>query len=112
MTSPRNYTHQRQQPEKPVTSSYKKYAAHKRGLSLDDVETYHSQSRDDDDVLSIDSDIDTAVLGNLSPEQQEALLNLDLSGNTAEVAIQLKRIPGLTNNQVTLLLQVASSLAA
>lgn len=110
MKSPRNY--QRQQPEKPVASSYKKKSAPIRGLSLDDVETYHAQSRDDDDVLSIDSDIDTGVLGNLSPEQQEALLNLDLSGNTAEVAIQLKRIPGLTNNQVTLLLQVASSLAA
>mmetsp|Transcript_2738 Transcript_2738/g.4170 ORF Transcript_2738/g.4170 Transcript_2738/m.4170 type:complete len:608 (+) Transcript_2738:101-1924(+) len=111
-SSPRNYSYQRQQPEKPVTSSYKKKHEPKKGLSLDDVETYQVQSRDDDDVLSIDSDIDTAVLGNLSPEQQEALLNLDLSGNTAEVAIQLKRIPGLTNSQVTLLLQVASSLAA
>ena len=76
------------------------------------METYHVQSRDDDDVLSIDSDIDTAILGNLSPEQQEALLNLDLSGNTGDLTIQLKKIPGLTNNQVTLLLQVASSLAA
>ena len=64
-------------------------------------ETYQVQSRDDDDVLSLDSDIDMGALGNLSPEQQDALLNLDLSGNTAEVAIQLKKIPGLTNNQVT-----------
>lgn len=108
LTSPRRYN-ERQQAE---TNKY----THKKGLSLDYVdefmETYHVQSRDDDDVLSIDSDIDTAILGNLSPEQQEALLNLDLSGNTGEVAIQLKKIPGLTNNQVTLLLQVASSLAA
>jgi len=112
--SPRKYTHERQQPEKPVRSQ--KYT-HKKGLSLDDFdefmsETYQVQSRDDDDVLSLDSDIDMGALGNLSPEQQDALLNLDLSGNTAEVAIQLKKIPGLTNNQVTLLLQVASSLAA
>jgi chromosome segregation ATPase len=112
--SPRKYTHERQQPEKPVRSQ--KYT-HKKGLSLDDFdefmsETYQVQSRDDDDVLSLDSDIDMGALGNLSPEQQDALLNLDLSGNTAEVATQLKKIPGLTNNQVTLLLQVASSLAA
>ncbi|KAL7498366.1 hypothetical protein ACHAWT_009414 [Skeletonema menzelii] len=112
LASPRKYN-EREQAE--ISVSDKKYT-HRKGLSLDYVdefmETYQVQSRDDDDVLSIDSDIDTAILGNLSPEQQEALLNLDLSGNTGEVAIQLKKIPGLTNNQVTLLLQVASSLAA
>jgi hypothetical protein len=115
-TSPRTYTNERQQAEKSVTP--RKYA-HKKELSLgvgdfDEyiAESYQVQSRDDDDVVSIDSDIDTAALGDLSPEQQEALLNLDLSGSTAEVAKALKKVPGLTENQVTLLLQVASSLAA
>ena len=75
------------------------------------TETYKAQSRDDDDLVSLDSDIDTAALGDLSPEQQEALLNLDLSGSTQEVASSLRKVPGLTENQVTLLLQVASSLA-
>ncbi|KAL7439097.1 hypothetical protein ACHAXM_006520 [Skeletonema potamos] len=127
--SPRKYTHQRQQAQTSASSrkcshqrqqeeksvSPKKYT-HKTELSLDDfdeyiTETYKVQSRDDDDIVSIDSDIDTADLGDLSPEQQEALRNLDLSGGSAEVAKALKKVPGLTDNQVTLLLQVASSLA-
>jgi hypothetical protein len=99
--------------------SPKKYAPKKRD-ALDEfdeyvpyvsTETYKGQSRDDDDVVSLDSDIDTAALGDLTPEQQEALLTLDLSGTSQEVSSALKKVPGLTENQVALLLQVASSLA-
>lgn len=114
--SPGKYTQRQQQQARKPVSPKKKYS-HKKGLGLEDfdeyiAETYKVQSRDDDDVVSIDSDIDTAALGDLSPEQQEALINLDLSGSSAEVARALKQVPGLTDNQVTLLLQVASSLAA
>ena len=110
---------QGQERRRQASSTYRRkqnITPHRKAPSLDNfdeimAETYKVQSRDDDDVLSIDSDIDTGILGDLSPEQQKALLNLDLSGSSGEVAVKLKKIPGLTNNQVTLLLQVANSLA-
>ena len=106
------YVHQKHQVE--IPTSPRKYVPQKQ-TALDYIEeyteTYKAQSRDDEDLVSLDSDIDTAALGDLSPEQQEALLNLDLSGSTKEVASSLRKVPGLTENQVTLLLQVASSLA-
>ncbi|KAL7473748.1 hypothetical protein ACHAXS_014494 [Conticribra weissflogii] len=58
------------------------------------------------------SDVDTAIaLGDLTDEQREALESLDLTGGKEEIAATLSRIPGLTKKQVSLLVDVASSLA-
>jgi len=71
------------------------------------------QSRDDTECFSHLSDVDTAMaLGELSEDQRLALEQLDLSGSKDEIASMLGRVPGLTMNQVTLLVDVASSLAA
>jgi len=50
------------------------------------------------------------ALGELSEEQRLALEQLDLSGSKEDISAMLKRVPGLTNNQVNLLVDVASSL--
>mmetsp|Transcript_24764 Transcript_24764/g.40329 ORF Transcript_24764/g.40329 Transcript_24764/m.40329 type:complete len:179 (+) Transcript_24764:1-537(+) len=72
-----------------------------------------NQSRDDTECFSHLSDIDTAMaLGELSENQRVALEQLDLSGSPDQIATMLGRVPGLTKNQVTLLVDVASSLAA
>eukprot|EP00569_Conticribra_weissflogii_P000957 CAMPEP_0171354830 /NCGR_PEP_ID=MMETSP0878-20121228/44911_1 /TAXON_ID=67004 /ORGANISM="Thalassiosira weissflogii, Strain CCMP1336" /LENGTH=604 /DNA_ID=CAMNT_0011860817 /DNA_START=133 /DNA_END=1947 /DNA_ORIENTATION=+ len=58
------------------------------------------------------SDVDTAIaLGDLTDEQREALESLDLTGGKDEIAETLSRVPGLTKKQVSLLVDVASSLA-
>lgn len=71
-----------------------------------------AQSRDDTECFSHASDVGTALaLGDLSEEQRIALEQLDLSGSREELAAMLGRVPGLTKNQVNLLVDVASSLA-
>lgn len=50
------------------------------------------------------------ALGELSEEQRLALERLDLSGSKEEIATMLRKVPGLTSNQVNLLVDVASSL--
>lgn len=68
-------------------------------------------TRDDTECFSHLTDVDTAMaLGELSEEQRLALEQLDLSGSKKEIATMLSRVPGLTNNQVNLLVDVASSL--
>ena len=73
-------------------------------------EVYVCQTRDDMDCLD---DADSIVaLTELTDEQREALENLDLSGTKEEIAATLSRVPGLTKNQVNLLVDVAASLSA
>lgn len=74
-----------------------------------DCEIYVCQNRDDVDTDDADSII---ALTELTDEQREALENLDLSGTKEEIAATLSRVPGLTKNQVNLLVDVATSLAA
>jgi len=72
-------------------------------------EVYVCQTRDDIDCID---DADSLVaLTELTDEQREALENLDLSGTKEEIASTLSRVPGLTKNQVNLLVDVAASLA-
>ena len=47
----------------------------------------------------------------MQPESSNHLENLDLSGTKEEIASTLSRVPGLTKNQVNLLVDVAASLA-
>jgi len=68
-------------------------------------------TRDDTECFSHLTDVDTATaLGELSEEQRFALEQLDLSGSKDEIATMLRKVPGLTSNQVNLLVDVASSL--
>jgi len=70
------------------------------------------QTRDDTEAFSHQSDVSTAMaLGELSEDQRVALEQLDLSGSKEQIAAMLGRVPGLTRNQVNLLVDVASSLA-
>mmetsp|Transcript_8884 Transcript_8884/g.21575 ORF Transcript_8884/g.21575 Transcript_8884/m.21575 type:complete len:850 (+) Transcript_8884:115-2664(+) len=77
-----------------------------------------NQSREESDVdgvtmFSHESDVDTAMaLGELTEEQRDALESLDLGGTREEIAVMLAKVPGLTMNQVNLLVDVASSLTA
>ena len=92
------------------TASNRRNANHSYNAPVEDV-------RDDDGSVSLDesnlSDVDTAIaLGDLSNAQREALESLDLGGSKEEIAATLSRVPGLTKNQVNLLVDVASSLAA
>jgi hypothetical protein len=72
------------------------------------------QARDDvegfDNNFSIQGDIE--ALGVLTEEQRIALERLDLSGGRDELTRMLSKVPGLTKKQVTLLVDVASSLSA
>ncbi|KAL7554675.1 hypothetical protein ACHAWF_018217 [Thalassiosira exigua] len=69
------------------------------------------QARDDDDCYSHPSDVVTALaLGELTEEQRLALERLDLGGSREEITAMLSRVPGLTENQVKLLVDVASSI--
>ncbi|KAL9189103.1 hypothetical protein ACHAXT_011593 [Thalassiosira profunda] len=78
------------------------------------------ESRDESEVFdglsrgfSHESDVDAALaLGELTDEQRMALEELDLGGTREEIAAMLGRVPGLTRNQVNLLVDVASSLVA
>ena len=77
--------------------------------STTEPEVYVCQTRDDTDCID---DADSLVaLTELTEEQREALENLDLSGTKEEIASTLSRVPGLTKNQVNLLVDVAASLA-
>ena len=73
------------------------------------------ETRDDyeaiDTSYSLQGNIDGA-LGTLTAEQTSVLESLDLSGDRDQIAEMLGRVPGLTKNQVNLLVDVASSLAA
>lgn len=73
------------------------------------------QMRDDleelDTSYSHESDITASALGELTEEQRFALENLDLSGDKDEIESMLRKVSGLTRNQVQLLVDVASSLA-
>ncbi|KAL7542487.1 hypothetical protein ACHAXR_011815 [Thalassiosira sp. AJA248-18] len=81
-------------------------------VSTKSVTSCADQTRDDTECFSHASDVDTALaLGELSMEQRTALEQLDLSGSREEIAAMLCRVPGLTKNQVNLLVDVASSLA-
>jgi myosin heavy subunit len=81
-----------------------------RPMTDSEFEIYVCQNRDDTDCLD---DADSLVaLTELTDEQREALENLDLSGTKEEIAATLSRVPGLTRNQVNLLVDVAASLAA
>ena len=71
------------------------------------------QTRDEQDTIIRDysNDADSLVaLTELTDEQRLALENLDLSGTKEEIAATLSKVPGLTRNQVNLLVDVASSL--
>jgi hypothetical protein len=71
------------------------------------------QMRDDLEAFSQESDVDAAIaLGRLTDEQRVALEQLDLSGSREEIAAMLARVPGLTKNQVKLLVDVALSFTA
>jgi len=75
------------------------------------IKSCADETRDDTDCFSHLTDVDTAMaLGELSEEQRLALEQLDLSGSKEDISAMLKRVPGLTNNQVNLLVDVASSL--
>jgi len=77
--------------------------------------TADDQTRDDSEcgAFSHDSDVDTAMaLGELTEEQRLALESLDLGGSKEDIAAMLSKVPGLTKNQVNLLVDVASSLVA
>jgi len=64
-----------------------------------------------DTSYSNESELDKALaIGNLTVEQREALEDLDLSGDRDQIAMKLSLIPGLTKNQISLLVDVASSL--
>ena len=64
-----------------------------------------------DTSYSNESELDKALaIGNLTQEQREALEDLDLSGDRDQIAMKLSLIPGLTKNQISLLVDVASSL--
>ena len=64
-------------------------------------------------VFSHESDVDAALaLGELTEEQRLALESLDLGGTREEIIKSLAKVPGLTMNQVNLLVDVASSLMA
>ncbi|KAL3801085.1 hypothetical protein HJC23_002378 [Cyclotella cryptica] len=79
----------------------------------DDCEIYVCQTRDEQDTIFRDysNDADSLVaLTELTDEQRLALENLDLSGTKEEIAATLSKVPGLTRNQVNLLVDVASSL--
>ncbi|KAL7487493.1 hypothetical protein ACHAW6_013079 [Cyclotella cf. meneghiniana] len=79
----------------------------------DDCEIYVCQTRDEQDTIIRDysNDADSLVaLTELTDEQRLALENLDLSGSKEEIAATLSKVPGLTRNQVNLLVDVASSL--
>jgi hypothetical protein len=79
-----------------------------------ECEIYVCQTRDDHDTIVKDysNDVDSLVaLTELTEEQREALENLDLSGSKEEIAATLSKVPGLTRNQVKLLVDVATSLA-
>ena len=73
------------------------------------------QMRDDleelDTSYSHESDITASALGELTEEQRLALENLDLSGDKDQIEAMLRKVPGLTRNQVQLLVDVATSLA-
>ncbi|KAL3786720.1 hypothetical protein ACHAWO_013707 [Cyclotella atomus] len=74
-----------------------------------ECEVYVCQTRDDAECFD---DADSLVaLTELTDEQRQALENLDLSGTKEEIAATLSRVPGLTKNQVNLLVDVAASLA-
>lgn len=64
-----------------------------------------------DTSYSLQSNVDGA-LGELTEEQTLVLESLNLSGNRDQIAKMLGRVPGLTKNQVNLLVDVATSLAA
>jgi hypothetical protein len=79
----------------------------------DDCEIYVCQTRDEQDTMIRDfsNDADSLVaLTELTDEQRLALENLDLSGSKEEIAATLSKVPGLTRNQINLLVDVASSL--
>jgi hypothetical protein len=77
--------------------------------------TREHETRDDyeamDTSYSLQGNKDGA-LGTLTVEQAMMLESLDLSGDRDQIAEMLGRVPGLTKNQVNLLVDVASSLAA
>ncbi|KAL3816818.1 hypothetical protein ACHAXA_008681 [Cyclostephanos tholiformis] len=69
------------------------------------------ESRDDFEAIDVSyTPLDTA-LGELTEEQTSVLESLDLSGNRDQIADMLGKVPGLTKNQVNLLVDVALSLA-
>lgn len=80
-----------------------------------ECEIYVSQMRDDHSTSYSEGDVDSVTamaLAELTPEQHEALESLDLSGSKVDIERTLAKVPGLTRQQVTLLVDVASSLAA
>ena len=79
-------------------------------MKNNECEVYVCQARDELDCLDDDAD-SLVALTELTDEQREALENLDLSGTKEEIAATLSRVPGLTKNQVNLLVDVAASLA-
>ncbi len=72
------------------------------------------QARDNVEVFdnNFSNQGDIEALGVLTEEQRIALERLDLSGGRDELAKMLGKVPGLTKKQITLLIDVASSLSA
>jgi hypothetical protein len=70
-----------------------------------------AESRDDFEAIDISYTPADWALGELTEEQTSVLEKLDLSGDRDQVADMLGKVPGLTKNQVNLLVDVALSLA-
>lgn len=72
-----------------------------------------NQTNDDYETINtnflLQSHIDM-TLRELTTEQTSVLIGLDLSGNREQILEMLSKIPGLTKNQINLLVDVASSL--
>jgi hypothetical protein len=77
--------------------------------------TREHETRDDYEAMDTSYSLrgnEDGALGTLTVEQAMMLESLDLSGDRDQIAEMLGRVPGLTKNQVNLLVDVASSLAA
>lgn len=88
------------------------YVSTKSATSVQTRDDSESGIKSYDTKFSHESDVGTALaLGELTEEQTLALESLDLGGTREQIADMLGKVPGLTKNQVTLLVDVASSLA-
>lgn len=79
------------------------------------ISAKEDQIRDDSEAIDTSYHLQSHVygtLGGLTKEQTLVLESLDLSGNKNEILEMLGKVPGLTKNQLHLLVDVAYSLVA